>query len=196
MFDALPDLPPKRRWRSQSYPAPVVVALIRRQKADGHPCYLLIQRKSDPYRGQWALIGGKWDFGETLTTAITREVREETGLAATFIALRGLVSERLAPQLDADVGAHFLIFVCELAAPSGKAQEQAEGPVAWFTLDEIDELHANAAIIPSDYAMLRSFAETTEAIAYVEAEMLADVGVGPNQPSRLVKFETVDGRSP
>lgn len=193
-FDLLPDLPPERRWRAQAYPAPVVGALIRRQTAAGHPCYLLIRRKYDPYKGQWALVGGKWDFGETLAAAVVREVREETGLAATFVALRGLVSERLAPQVDANAGAHFLIFVCELAAPTGAAEEQAEGAVAWFTLAEIDELHASAAIIPSDYAMIRSFAESAESLPYIEAEMIAAVNGDQAQPARLVRFERVDGQ--
>ena len=196
MFDALSELPPGRRWRAQAYPVPVVGALIRRQSAGRRPCYVLIQRKNDPYRGQWALVGGKWDFGETLVAAIKREVREETGLATTFVALRGIVSERLAPQIDADVGAHFLIFVCELAAPTGTAEEQAEGAVAWFTLAEIDELHARAAIIPSDYAMIRSFAESAEILPHVEAEMIAAVDGDPAQPARLVRFERVDDQKP
>ena len=196
MFDALPGLPPERRWRAQAYPAPVVAALIRRQPAAGHARYLLIQRKYDPYRGQWALVGGKWDFGETLVAAVRREVLEETGLAATFVALRGIVSERLAPQVDADVGAHFLIFVCELAAPTGTAEEQAEGAVAWFTLDEIDELHARATIVPSDYAMIRSFAEAAEILPHVEAEMIAAIGSDQAQAARLVRFERVDGQKP
>ena len=193
-FDALPDLPPERRWRAQAYPAPVVAALIRRQAADGHARYLLIQRKYDPYRGQWALVGGKWDFGETLVAAIKREVREETGLATTFVALRGIVSERLAPQIDADAGAHFLIFVCELAAPTGTAEEQAEGAVAWLTPAEIDELHASAAIIPSDYAMIQRFAGSAESLPHVEAEMIAAIDGDQAQPARLVRFERVDGQ--
>lgn len=179
-----------------AHPAPVAAALVRRQTAAGQPCYLLIQRKYDPYSGQWALVGGKWDFGETLAAAVVREVREETGLAATFVALRGIVSERLAPQVDAEVGAHFLIFVCELAAPTGTAEEQAEGAVAWFTLAEIDDLHAGAAIIPSDYAMIRSFAESAEALPHVEAEMIAAVDGDRAQPARLVRFERVDGQKP
>jgi ADP-ribose pyrophosphatase YjhB (NUDIX family) len=43
----------------------------------------------------WALVGGKWDFGEELGTAVTREVKEETSLDTRFVALRGLVNVRL-----------------------------------------------------------------------------------------------------
>lgn len=41
---------------------------------------LLVQRARDPGRGQWAVPGGKVEWGETLAEAATREVKEETGL--------------------------------------------------------------------------------------------------------------------
>ncbi|MBU1878718.1 MAG: NUDIX domain-containing protein, partial [Chloroflexi bacterium] len=119
LFEALPQLPAARRWREQAHPMPSVVAVIRRDGVTdaGQPAprYLLIKRQSEPYAGLWALVGGKWDFGETLDAAITREVKEETGLDTTFVALRGVINERIAPHGPADVGSHFVTFVCEVA---------------------------------------------------------------------------------
>ena len=99
-YDGLADLPLEQRWREQAYPAPIVVALIKRQPGQGHTLegedhFLLIHRNQSPYAGKWALVGGKWDFGETLQDAIIREVKEETDLDAVFVAVRGLVSERV-----------------------------------------------------------------------------------------------------
>lgn len=195
----LPDLPPERRWRRQTFPAPIVVALIRRQfrrpaSADLAPHYLLIKRNDSPYGGQWALVGGKWDFGETLSEAILREVKEETNLDASFIAVRGLVNERVVPPGPDGNGAHFLIFVCELSAAKGDAAEQEEGAVGWFTHEQIDGLHGDQAIIPSDYAMIRSFAGAREAVPHIEAEMRAPIGGAANDPIQLQRFERIEGR--
>jgi 8-oxo-dGTP diphosphatase len=169
-------LPPSRRWRQQAYPIPVVVNLIHRPHDDQ---YLLIRRNKEPYIGRWGLVGGKWDFGETLASAATREVKEETSLDTTFIALRGVVNERVAPAGLDDTAGHFLIFICELAAGVGEAREQAEGAVAWFTPAEIDTLHHQAQVIPSDYLMLKQFTDpAAPAIDLYEAEMVAAAGDG------------------
>ena len=199
MFDSLPDFPVDRRWRNQIYPGPVVVAIIQRQMAavDGGysttPIYLLIRRSGDTHTGQWALVGGKWDFGETLVTAVIREVKEETDLDTTFLALRGLVSERLAPPNQQSPAAHFLIFVCELRAENGEASEQNEGAVAWFSRSEIDALHEQNAIIPSDYLMIQQFAGAGRSVPHYEAEMITVLGDKQKHPSWLIRFERIDG---
>lgn len=190
------DLPYERRWKQQLYPAPIVVGLIRRTYTFGQESnltarYLLIKRNGDPYNGCWALVGGKWDFGETLPDAIVREVKEETNLDAAFIAVRGIVSERLTPVSHEETGAHFLLFVCELQANDGVAIEQEEGEVAWFTKNEINQLHDSGAIIPSDFAMLRSFAGSDDKVAHFEAEMIAPLGEEGQTAPQLLSFSSI-----
>ena len=186
-FSTLTTLPPEQRWRGQTAPVPVVVALIRRAHNDGERL-LLIRRAAGPYAGHWALVGGKWDFGETLAEAIVREVREETGLATALVAVRGLVSERVTPWSPAELAAHFLLLVCDLVVRGGEAAEQSEGLVAWFDHAAIDALHAAGNIIPSDYAMIREFAAATGCAPYVEVEMRATVGGAAGSLSELLRF--------
>lgn len=174
MFDNLSNLPQERRWRQQSRPVAGVLALIGRVTADdpaGGAKYLLIRRSQEPYAGHWALVGGKIEFGETLAAAVEREVKEETGLDSQFVAVRGVVNERLAPAGGNAQGGHFILFVCELQAGPGRAREHDEGEVAWFTPAEIDQFYQQKQIIPSDYAMLRHFAYNHSSFSFVEAEM-------------------------
>ena len=182
MFQSLAQIPVQARWREQSYPMPIVAAIIRRERLpdnSNNADFLLIRRNSSPYQGMWALVGGKWDFGETLAQAIIREVQEETGLETAFVALRGMVNERLASAAKvADCPAHFVIFVCELRVTAGTAQEQAEGEVVWFTTAEIETLHREQAIVPSDFAMLQQFSKAA-ALPYSEAEMVIDAAGRP-----------------
>ncbi|MBE2224918.1 MAG: NUDIX hydrolase [Anaerolineae bacterium] len=188
-FDALANLPENGRYRQQRHPVPIVVALIRSGER-----FLLIQRKSDSYGGQWALVGGKWDFGETLATAVTREVQEETSLETRFVALKGLVSERVHPPTETLSAAHFLLLVCELVVTNGEAKEQNEGAVAWFTLPEIEALHEANGIIPSDYEMLHQFAEQPGDAVHFEADMIAAIGGQAAYASTMVRFERENGR--
>ena len=190
MIDSLAQLPLHRRRHEQRHPLPGVIAIIRRTIKDKGNCILLIKRNADPYLGLWALIGGKWEFGETLETAVTREVREETGLHTTFVALRGIVNERMAvASPDAKAG-HYLLFVCEVMAADGLAVEQDEGQVAWFTPAQIEALHAAHLVIPNDYEMMRTFTRA-KSQPFIEAEMLCR-NANDGRQAQLLRFDVID----
>jgi ADP-ribose pyrophosphatase YjhB (NUDIX family) len=190
-FAVLSSLPLDRRWHAQTAPVPVAVALIR--QSTGHDeKLLLIRRAGGPYTGQWALVGGKWDFGETLAEAIVRETREETGLLTAFVALRALVSERVAAWTAGDQAAHFLLLVCDLVVRDGKAAEQQEGLVDWFDRPGIEALYDEGRIIPSDYALIREFGGASFRAPYVEVEMRALLDGSAAQPSQMLRFQRYD----
>ena len=114
---------------------------------------LLNKRTKPPYKGLWALAGGHLEIGETIEECICREVKEETNLNAAFVALRGVASEIIyekAKPLD-----QFILWVCEVKVKSGKAREQKEVEVTWFSKDEIEK--RKKELIPSDYLMLHHF---------------------------------------
>ena len=59
---------------------------------------LLIRRGAPPREGEWSLPGGRIEWGERVTDAALRELREETGCEAEIVALidvvDGLMSDR------------------------------------------------------------------------------------------------------
>lgn len=54
---------------------------------------VIIKRKFEPFRGEWALPGGFIEYGETAEIACAREVKEETGLDFTIEKIIGVYSE-------------------------------------------------------------------------------------------------------
>ena len=74
---------------SREYPARPVVgvgAVVYVTPGDSvalgltRPGVILVKRGHQPLAGEWSLPGGTLEVGETLETAIVREVAEETGL--------------------------------------------------------------------------------------------------------------------
>jgi 8-oxo-dGTP diphosphatase len=55
---------------------------------------LLVKRDTVPFKGYWALPGGRVDSGETVEQTIVREVKEETGLDVTVIRKIGEYVEK------------------------------------------------------------------------------------------------------
>ena len=69
---------------------------------------LIVRRARPPAHGLYTLPGGGVELGETLEEAIIREVREETGLAITPLALAGF-REAIARDAAGRVERHFVI---------------------------------------------------------------------------------------
>jgi len=55
---------------------------------------LLIKRDTIPFKGYWALPGGRMDPGETIEQTIVREVKEETGLDVVIVSKVGEYLEK------------------------------------------------------------------------------------------------------
>ena len=54
---------------------------------------VLIKRKNEPFKGQYALPGGGVEVGETVEAACIREMKEETNLDIKIIKLIGVYSD-------------------------------------------------------------------------------------------------------
>lgn len=101
---------------------------------------LLVRRANPPLRDEWSLPGGKVEFGETLHDALTREIREETGVE---IAILGVIDvAELVPDSGAGTGEqHYVLIDYCARALSGEAVAASDASEArWFSPAEIDSL--------------------------------------------------------
>lgn len=91
---------------------------------------LLIQRGREPLKGQWSLPGGMLEVGESLKTAVIREIREETGLDVEVVELVELL-DRIHREGDR-VRYHYVIadYLCRLVGGALQAGSDADA-VRW-----------------------------------------------------------------
>ncbi len=135
-------LNPKKR------PLGVVLTIIRHGDET-----LFIKRTQSPYKGLWALLGGKIEFSENVEDAAVREAFEETGLRCSFVRVCGIGSEVIFE--NGEPLTHFLLFACELKAPSRDVTAGEEGVLRWFSRAELEK--AGEGFVPNDVPMLREF---------------------------------------
>ncbi len=97
-----------------------------------HDRLLLVRRGRGPAQGEWSVPGGKVESGETLVEAVTRELREETGLEGVCGPLLGW-AERIEPD------AHHVIldFAVTLVGDDQPRAGDDAAEVAWVELDEV-----------------------------------------------------------
>lgn len=112
---------------------------------------LLVKRKYEPLKGQWSLPGGMVEIGETLETALTREMLEETGLRVDVGPVIE-VFDRIMRDEERRVRYHFVL-VDYLCWPAGGALQAGS--------DVEDAIWA-------DPAMLAEYALTEKAMSVIE----------------------------
>lgn len=100
-----------------------------------HDRLLLVRRGRGPARGDWSVPGGKLDLNETLAEAVTRELREETGLEGVCGPLLGW-TERI------DEEGHFVLldFEVTIVGDDDPVPGDDAVAVAWVDLHEVGEL--------------------------------------------------------
>jgi 8-oxo-dGTP diphosphatase len=105
-----------------------------------HGRVVLVKRGHAPLLGKWSIPGGVLEVGETLRTAVVREVREETGLTIELGELLG-VFERILPDEQGHTRYHYVLidFLCRRMSGELVAGDDAV-EVGWFSREELASL--------------------------------------------------------
>jgi 8-oxo-dGTP diphosphatase len=99
---------------------------------------LLIKRATVPFKGYWALPGGKAEPGETVEQTIIREAKEETGLDITIISKVGEYREQ-GIQGGVEYDYYPACFFVKTVGGEIKKQESEIEEIKLFSLDELPE---------------------------------------------------------
>jgi mutator protein MutT len=104
---------------------------------------LLVRRGTEPMLGKWTLPGGMLEVGESLTSGVIREVREETGLSVEAVELVELL-DRIHREGER-VRYHYVIadYLCRVVGGELKAASDAEA-VRWV---ERAEWNSHSALL-------------------------------------------------
>jgi 8-oxo-dGTP diphosphatase len=115
----------------------VTVDAVMFRKAGQENELLLIQRKNEPFKGQWALPGGFVDENEDLAAAAARELEEETGLKVQQLVQLGAFGKPYRDPRHHTVSVAYTGFAPENAEAVG-ADDAAEAK--WFPIKNLPEL--------------------------------------------------------
>lgn len=115
---------------------------------------LLVKRGTFVFKGYWALPGGKVDSGETIEQAITREVKEETGLDVKIVRKIGEYHETgVQDEIEYDYHA-----ACFHVKPTSGTIRRQEKEIENIKLVNLNELPEKLAF--EHPSMIRDFVES------------------------------------
>ena len=102
---------------------------------------LLVKRRTIPFRGYWALPGGRVEGEETVEQTVVREVKEETGLDVEIVRKIGEYREKgLKDEVEYDYSP-----ACFLVRPVGGEMRGQESEVEEMKLVSLKEIPVRLA---------------------------------------------------
>jgi 8-oxo-dGTP diphosphatase len=102
---------------------------------------LLVKRDTVPFKGYWALPGGRMDTGETVEQTIVRECREETGLQVEIIRKIGEYVEKGVKD-DIEYEYYPTCFLVKVVGGEIRRQESEIQEIRIFSIKRLPEVLA------------------------------------------------------
>ncbi|HXT87546.1 MAG TPA: NUDIX hydrolase [Verrucomicrobiae bacterium] len=108
---------------------------------------LLIRRGQPPLEGRWSIPGGILEIGETITAAIERELKEETGVSVRVLGLLEIY-EKVLRDSDNRAQYHFVIldYMCEFVEGTAEAAGDVTD-TAWVAEEGLEKLQLTSAAL-------------------------------------------------
>ncbi|MDL2209398.1 NUDIX domain-containing protein [Desulfovibrio sp. OttesenSCG-928-O18] len=165
----------------KNYPSSTIIVFCFIRRGDE---VLLVERAFPPYQGMRTIPGGHKQFGEEITAACLREMKEETGLTLHDCHLAGFMQVHRAGR----TGPEALCIYYAAEDFSGELTPSEEGPLAWTKTEAVYRdkgTHpALRALLP--HVVSGNYPFTAE--AYVDAEGKGDYSItGPGKHGKTVR---------
>jgi mutator protein MutT len=108
---------------------------------------LLVKRGHEPRKGEWSLPGGAVEVGETLETALVREVREETCLDVSVGPVVDVL-DRIRPDAAGRVEYHYVIvdYVCRVVSGEAACGSDADD-VRWVNRGDLGTFRLTRGVL-------------------------------------------------
>lgn len=117
-------------------PIPGVAAVVIRNDA-----ILLVKRGQEPSQGVWGLPGGVVELGETIEEAVSREVKEETGVDISPVRLL-TVLDSVTKDESGKIRYHYILFefLCKFLGGEPKASSDVQAAM-WVSLSSLGSVN-------------------------------------------------------
>lgn len=97
---------------------------------------LFLERNKEPMQGMYTGVGGKTNFDEDIYASGIRVIKEETGLDASNLKLKGVIKTILSGY-----DSSWILFVYITTEFQGEQIDCQEGKLSWEAIDEIYNLN-------------------------------------------------------
>lgn len=132
------------RQMDREYPKHPMVgvgAVIKRKNS-----ILLIKRGKEPGKGNWSIPGGLVELGETVTEAVKREVKEETGLEVEIDHLLDVVTSIIKDD-NRKVKYHYVLIDYLVYPKEGELCLSSDASdVRWVKIEELEQYGLTQAL--------------------------------------------------